>query len=63
MSQLISLIVQAGTSLDPVVSGDFSFSALFSKAGWVVKGVMLILIIASFVSWVISVNKYFYFLL
>ena len=61
MSQLISLIVQVGTSLDPVVSSDFSFLALFSKAGWVVKGVMLILIIASFVSWVISVNKYFYF--
>lgn len=61
MSQLISLIIQAGTSLDGAVTGDFSFIGLFAKAGWVVKGVMFILIISSFVSWVIAVNKYFYF--
>lgn len=61
MSLVINLIAQAGGTLDHAVSGDFSFLALFAKAGWVVKGVMLILIIASFISWVIAVNKFFHF--
>ena len=61
MSLMMTLIAQAGSALEPAVSGDFSFLGLFGKAGWVVKGVMIILIIASFISWVIAVNKYFYF--
>jgi len=62
MSLVMTLIAQAGGTLDHAVSGDFSFIALFAKAGWVVKGVMIMLIIASFISWVIAVNKFFYFL-
>ena len=61
MSLVMNLIAQAGGTLEHAASGDFSFWGLFSQAGWVVKGVMLILIIASFVSWVIAVNKCFYF--
>lgn len=61
MSLVMTLIAQAGSALEPAVSGDFSFLGLFAKAGWVVKGVMVILIIASFISWVIAVNKFFYF--
>lgn len=61
MSLMITLIAQAGSSLDPAISGEFSFLALFGKAGWVVKGVMIMLIIASFISWVIAANKFFYF--
>ena len=61
MSLVMTLIAQAGGTLDHAVSGDFSFIALFAKAGWVVKGVMIMLIIASFISWVIAVNKFFYF--
>jgi len=61
MSLMMTLIAQAGATLEPAITGDFSFLGLFAKAGWVVKGVMLILIIASFISWVIAVNKFFYF--
>jgi len=39
----MTLIAQAGSGLEPAINGEFSFLALFSKAGWVVKGVMLIL--------------------
>ena len=61
MSLVMSMTALAGITIEAAVSGDFSFLGLFAKAGWVVKGVMLILIIASFISWVIAVNKFFYF--
>lgn len=61
MSLVMNLIAQAGGDLTHTLSGGFSFLSLFAKAGWVVKGVMVILVIASFISWVIAVNKFFYF--
>ncbi len=54
---MIQLIMQAST-LDPTVSvGDFSFWSLFQRADWVVKGVMVLLAVASIWSWAIAVNK------
>lgn len=54
---MIQLIMQAST-LDPAVSvGDFSFWSLFQRADWVVKGVMVLLAVASIWSWAIAVNK------
>lgn len=41
--------------------GEFSFMALFVRAGWVVKGVMLILVAASIWSWAIAVDKFIAF--
>jgi len=53
---LIDLIMQAST-LDPVHSGDFSFWSLFTRADWVVKAVMIILVAASLWSWGVAVDK------
>lgn len=53
---LIELIMQTAT-LDHVVNGDFSFWALFTRADWVVKMVMIILVMASIWSWGIAVDK------
>ncbi len=53
---LIELFMQA-SSLEPVVSGDFSFLSLFMKADWVVKSVMIILVLASIWSWAVAVDK------
>ena len=53
---LIDLIMQA-SALEPVHNGDFSFWYLFTRADWVVKAVMLILVAASFWSWGIAVDK------
>ena len=61
MSLVLTFAAQAVSSLDAAVTGDFSFLGLFAQAGLVVKGVMVILIIASFISWVVAVNKFFYF--
>jgi biopolymer transport protein TolQ len=43
--------------LDAIVTSDFSFSSLFLRADWVVRGVMLILMAASIWSWAIAVDK------
>jgi len=53
---MIELIMQA-SALEPVHNGDFSFWYLFTRADWVVKAVMLILVSASFWSWGIAVDK------
>ena len=50
-----SLMIQAAG--DAAAIGDFSFLALFLRAGWVVKAVMLILAAASLWSWAIAVDK------
>lgn len=52
MSQLLTQV--AG---DASVIGDFSFVALFLRADWVVKSVMIILALASLWSWAIAVDK------
>ena len=54
--QLFELFLQSN-SLDAIVSSDFSFSSLFLRADWVVRGVMLILMAASIWSWAIAVDK------
>ena len=50
-------IIMAATSLDPIANGDFSFWSLFTRADWVVKAVMIILVAASLWSWGIAVDK------
>lgn len=57
---LMQLALQV-TTLDPVSSGDFSFWSLFMRAGWVVKGVMIVLAMASIWSWTVAINKLFMF--
>jgi biopolymer transport protein TolQ len=54
--QLFELFLQSN-SLDAIVTSDFSFSSLFLRADWVVRGVMLILMAASIWSWAIAVDK------
>ena len=54
--QLFELFLQSN-SLDAIVTSDFSFSSLFLRADWVVRGVMLILMVASIWSWAIAVDK------
>jgi len=53
---LIDFII-AATSLEPIANGDFSFWSLFTRADWVVKAVMIILVAASLWSWGIAVDK------
>ncbi len=55
---MFQMLIQA-SSLDSISSGDFSFWSLFLRADWVVKGVMLLLAIASIWSWTVAVNKAF----
>ena len=54
--QLFELFLQSN-SLDAIVTSDFSFSSLFLRADWAVRGVMLILVAASIWSWGIAVEK------
>lgn len=54
--QLFELFLQSN-SLDAIVTSDFSFSSLFLRADWAVRGVMLILVAASIWSWAIAVEK------
>lgn len=54
--QLFELFLQAN-ALDSILVDDFSFRSLFLRADWVVKGVMLMLIVASIWSWAIAVDK------
>ncbi|MGB6229409.1 MAG: protein TolQ [Litorimonas sp.] len=44
--------------LEPVSTGDFSFLSLFLMSDWVIKGVMLILVLASIWSWVVAIDKF-----
>ncbi len=46
---------------DAAVIGDFSFFALFLRADWVVKSVMIVLALASLWSWAIAVDKFITF--
>lgn len=48
------LMIQAS---EAATIGDFSFLALFLRAGWVVKAVMLVLAAASLWSWAIAIDK------
>ena len=57
---LIELVFQA-TPLEPTAIGEFTFWSLFMRAGWVVKAVMIILMIASLWSWAIAVDKFITF--
>ena len=58
---MVQMVIHA-TALDPAVSaGDFSFWSLFLRADWVVKGVMILLALASIWSWAIAVNKFLMF--
>ncbi|MGB0907047.1 MAG: protein TolQ [Maricaulaceae bacterium] len=54
---IANLIVQSGALDSAATIGDFSFTALFWKADWVVKSVMIILILSSIWSWAIAVDK------
>lgn len=48
-------------SSDAAAIGDFSFAALFMRAGWVVKAVMIVLAIASLWSWAVAIDKFITF--
>ncbi len=56
---LTQLILQVPA--DAAAIGDFSFMALFLRAGFVVKAVMIILAAASLWSWAIAVDKFITF--
>ena len=47
--------------LEPVHSGNHSFLSLFSRADWVVRGVMILLVLASIWSWVVVIDKFIMF--
>ena len=61
----IDLILQLPVfqaQLDPTHgAGDFSFFRLFMMADWVVKGVMILLVVASIWSWVVAIDKFIMF--
>ncbi|MEM7729202.1 MAG: protein TolQ [Pseudomonadota bacterium] len=60
MSLIPSIIVQS-PSLQvavPMAVGDYSFWSLFMMSDWVIKGVMLILVLASIWSWVVAIDKF-----
>lgn len=57
---LIEFTLQAA-ALEPGAIGDFSFYALFMRAGWVVKAVMIILALASLWSWAVAIDKFITF--
>ncbi|CAM3637469.1 protein TolQ [Litorimonas haliclonae] len=54
---MIDLIFQTTTALEPISSTEFSFWSLFLRADWVVKGVMVLLAIASLWSWGVAIDK------
>jgi len=60
MQGTLHTMIQAST-LEPLANGDFSFWSLFLRADWVVKGVMILLAVASIWSWGVAVNKAFMF--
>lgn len=57
---MISLILQTSFAqvVPPMATGDFSFWSLFLMSDWVIKGVMLILVLASIWSWVVAIDKF-----
>lgn len=57
---VIEFMFQVST-LDSASIGDFSFYALFLRAGWVVKAVMIVLAIASLWSWAVAIDKFITF--
>jgi biopolymer transport protein TolQ len=46
--------------MEPATAADFSFLALFLKADWVVKSVMIGLALASVWSWAVAIEKWLY---
>lgn len=54
----MSLIALSVMQVEPAHTGDFSFWALFMMSDWVIKGVMLVLVLASIWSWVVAVDKF-----
>lgn len=52
-------ILSQGSAL--ALSGDFSLWSLFQRADWVVKSVIIMLLLASFVSWAIIIDKWLRF--
>ena len=54
---MFEMIFQTSSALGEISHGDFSFWSLFVRADWVVRGVMIILALASVWSWVVAVNK------
>jgi len=57
---LVDFIFQVSI-VEPSAIGDFSFFALFLRAGYVVKAVMIILVLASLWSWAITIDKFITF--
>lgn len=53
------MIEEALLTSTPLVTSNFSFLALFIQADWVVKGVVILLGMASIVSWSIIFSKFF----
>ncbi|MBC6402841.1 MAG: protein TolQ [Hyphomonadaceae bacterium] len=53
------LILQAGAPVGATEA--FSFVSLFMAAGWVVKAVMIVLVLASLWSWAIAIDKFITF--
>lgn len=56
---LFDFILQSSASGELIQ--EFSFFSLFMAAGWVVKAVMIILILASLWSWAIAIDKFITF--
>ena len=56
-TSMFEMIFQTSSALGEISHGDFSFWSLFVRADWVVRGVMIILALASVWSWVVAVNK------
>ncbi len=46
------------TLVSPLAVGDYSFWSLFMQSDWVIKGVMLLLVLASIWSWVVAIDKF-----
>lgn len=52
-------VISQGTSL--AVHADFSLWALFAQADWIVRSVIIILLLASLISWAIIIDKFLRF--
>ncbi len=53
-------IISQSAQLGPLVS-DFSLLSLFDRADWIIRSVIIMLLLASFWSWAIIIDKYFRF--
>lgn len=58
MSHIFSTLSPVMAPVMATSTGDFSFWALFMMSDWVIKGVMLILVLASIWSWVVAIDKF-----